>query len=329
MSAKILRPIQGVILLLALCLVGCKSEPGSATAFEERSEVVVPPFNRDSALQYVRQQVSFGPRYVGSEGHTVALEWMAAKLESSGAALVRQDFVANLYTGEDLPATNLIASYNSEHKRRIVLAAHWDTRHIAEKDPDPGLRDDPILGADDGASGTAVLLEIARVLGSHQIDLGVDLVFFDAEDYGENGGADDTWCLGSQHWARNLKGVTRPQYGVLLDMVGSKGAVFRKEGVSLHFARQVVDKVWSLAQSMGYGHYFSDESLQPITDDHLFVNQISGIPMIDIIYQTSQGSFGAYHHTHADDLSIIDKNTMGAVGQVMVALLFHESAGSL
>ncbi len=336
MDQKLRRPHRiprGMFIVLAFLLliglVGCKSDPNSSAPGTPTVEVQVPAFNRDSAFYYVEQQVSFGPRYVGSEGHQAALEWKVNKLESWGVDVIRQEFEANLYTGEKPTATNIIAVFNPDQKRRIVLAAHWDTRHIAEKDPDPEKRDDPILGADDGATGTAALLEIARVLSNYPVEIGVDLVFFDAEDHGQNGGADDTWCLGSQHWARNLHGLAKPQYGVLLDMIGSKGAVFRKEGASLHYARNIVDKVWNLAHSMGYSHLFSNESLPPITDDHLFVNQIAGIPMIDIIYQTSQGRFGAFHHTHDDNLSIIDKNTMGAVGQVMLALLFHESAGSI
>ncbi|MDH3247069.1 MAG: M28 family peptidase, partial [Saprospiraceae bacterium] len=179
MDQKLRRPHRiprGMFIVLAFLLliglVGCKSDPNSSAPGTPTVEVQVPAFNRDSAFHYVEQQVSFGPRYVGSEGHQAALEWKVNKLENWGVQVIRQEFEANLYTGEKPTATNIIAVFNPDQKRRIVLAAHWDTRHIAEKDPDPEKRDDPILGADDGATGTAALLEIARVLSNHPVEIG-------------------------------------------------------------------------------------------------------------------------------------------------------------
>jgi hypothetical protein len=327
MSSKIFFALLfwGTILMWS-----CKSDnsSGGSSAQKPAPTITVPAFNRDSAFAYVQRQVEFGPRNLGSNGHAACKEWIVSKLNEFGAEVSEQNFTAELYTGESFPATNILAYINPSQERRIVLAAHWDTRHIAEKDPDSARKDKPILGADDGASGVAVLLELARTLQANPIDLGVDLVFFDAEDHGDNNGQSDTWCLGSQYWARNLSANRRPQYGILLDMVGSKGATFPKEAISINFANSTVEKVWSLASSMGYGHYFVNTKVAGLTDDHLFVNRLAGLPMIDIINHTGSG-FGHYHHTQGDDMDVIDRSTLRVVGQVMTALLYQESVQAL
>ncbi|MBK8502094.1 MAG: M28 family peptidase [Saprospiraceae bacterium] len=317
-----------VIFFVASCRSDKPNSSGSDVTTEMPKSVTVPSFDRDSALAYVRTQVEFGPRNLGGAGHEACKNWIISKLNQFGTEVSEQKFKADLYTGESFPATNIIAKINPGHAHRILLAAHWDSRHIAEKDPDDELKKRPILGADDGASGVGVLLEIARTIQNSPPDLGVDLVFFDAEDHGDNDGQSDTWCLGSQYWARNLHANNRPQYGILLDMVGSKGATFPKEGISVTYANGVVEKVWNLAKSMGYGHYFTDTRINQIVDDHLFVNQLAGLPMIDIINHTGR-SFGAYHHTHDDDMDVIDRNTLRAVGQVITALLYKESVGAI
>jgi len=263
---------------------------------------------------------------MGSPGHEMCKTWITNTLQRFGLVVEEQTFTAKLYDGSSHPATNIIARSNPGSNNRIVLAAHWDTRQLAEKDTDPDRRDDPILGADDGGSGVAVLLELARVLQLNPIDLGIDFVFFDAEDAGATGGGrDETWCLGSQHWSKNLSNP-KPRYGILLDMVGAKNASFPKEGFSLYYAPQLVENIWKLAQSMGYGHYFVNNQVNGLTDDHRFVNEIANLPMIDII-NYAQNSFGTYHHTHDDNMDIIDKRTLGVVGQVVLAYLFRENAG--
>jgi Zn-dependent M28 family amino/carboxypeptidase len=272
--------------------------------------------------------VDFGPRNPKGAGHEACKNWLAEKLQAFDLDVQMQSFSADLPDGTTYNATNIIGRYRQELPRRILLCAHWDTRFKAEKDPNPADRDTPILGADDGASGVGVILELARTIQSQPLDMGVDIVFFDAEDQGLNGGENESWCQGSQYWSNNLPAGQRPMYGVLLDMVGAKGATFPKEGVSMHYAPHVVEKVWNLGQSMGYGHYFVQDKVAAITDDHLFINQITGIPTIDIINYPN-GRFGHYHHTQADDMSVIDRNTLRAVGQVMLAMLYQESVQAL
>jgi glutaminyl-peptide cyclotransferase len=331
-------------LLLTTLLASCGSDPAPTKAVPEAPQktYAVPKFDRDSAYQFVAQQLAFGPRVPNSEGHQECRDWLIAQFERFGATVIAQDFQAEAYTGEMLNGTNIIAQYNPKARKRILLAAHWDSRHIADSPLSTERQKEPILGADDGGSGVAVLLEIARQLHANPIDMGVDLVLFDLEDYGESreqyaNAAEQqasvmTWALGSQHWAANLHvGNYRPKYGILLDMVGAEGARFPKEEWSMRFAPQVVNKVWKLAANMGYGSYFADTKSGGVTDDHYFVNTIAGIPMIDVINlppNSENKGFGSHWHTQNDNLDVINARTLRAVGQVMLAVIYREASGS-
>ncbi len=335
MKTIIIRSFYFILFLLpfAACQNDGASAPKAESAEEKapKKQVQVPAFNRDSAYAYIEKQLSFGPRVPNTEEHLACKAWLSGKLAAFGAEVIEQDFVATAYTGEKLQSTNIIGQYNVDNPRRILLAAHWDTRPFADSPLSQERKEEPILGADDGASGVGVLLEIARQLQSNPIDLGVDIIFFDAEDYGESQSR-DSWALGSQYWSRNIhRSGYRPEYGILLDMVGSRGARFAQEYYSVNFAPKVVRKVWRLANNMGYGNYFVNEQGGNITDDHFFVNTIAQIPMINIINQPidSETGFGSYWHTHDDDIDIIHKNTLRAVGQVVLAVLYREEAGTI
>ncbi len=328
-------PVLSVIALLLLT-AACQSDPKPQnkpdTPPVKKERTKVPRFNRDSAYNFVARQVAFGPRVPNTPAHRQCKDWMADQLRAFGAEVMLQDFKARAYTGTVLEATNVIGRFNPAHPKRVVLAAHWDSRHVADYDPDESKQDQPILGADDGGSGVGVLLEVARLLGQNPIDLGVDIVLFDAEDHGEGQGEDHTtWCLGAQHWAKNPHvGDYKAQFGILLDMVGAKGARFTKEEVSMNYAPNVMNKVWKLAQNMGYGNYFVDDPMRAVIDDHLFVNQLARIPMIDIINRpaNTQTGFVAHWHTHRDNMDVIHKGTLRAVGQTVLAVLYRYSDGS-
>jgi Zn-dependent M28 family amino/carboxypeptidase len=337
---RISRSIGLLTLLLissVFLYVSCKRdkpEDGPQQAPVKHEPAKIPAFNAERAYEDIAKQLSFGPRVLGSEGHAACQAWLVEQFKATGAKVIEQTFIANVYTGAKFPAANIIAQFNPEISDRIVLTAHWDTRHVADSPLSDERQEEPILGADDAGSGVAVLLEIARLIQANPVGIGVDIVLFDAEDYGQSGGGDgsaNTYALGSQHWARNPHGPYKPRYGILLDMVGAKGAQFPIEGFSYKYAKDIVEKVWGLAIRMGKGNYFLNQGGGAITDDHYFVNTIANIPMIDIINLPSDGehSFGAHWHTHDDNLDIIDKNTLRAVGQVVTAVVYKEDAGEL
>ena len=327
-----------LVFLFVLITAACRNDSAplsedpapAAPPATPRDAKPVPKFNRDSAYAYVEQQVNFGPRVVNTDAHRQTRAWLIEKLEAFGAEVIEQDFEARAFDGTNLSSTNIIGRYAPELEDRILLAAHWDTRPFA----DSKLEDDPnaiVNGADDGASGVGVLLEVARQLGLSTPDIGVDIVLLDAEDYGQpDGGNTNSWALGAQYYAKNLP-TPRPRFGILLDMVGARDARFAVEGYSEKYAKDVVRKVWQLGDQMGYGSYYVNERGGAITDDHYFINTIAGIPTINIINLPSgaEGRFVDHWHTGDDNLDVIDKRTLRAVGQVVLAVVFREAAGTL
>lgn len=323
---------------LLLSLLGCNSDPKDAGKPEsgdaDLQPVAVPKFERDSAFDFVAKQVAFGPRVPNSDAQKRCKDWFVAKFTAYGLKVTEQPFTATAYTGKKVNGINIIAQYNPSATKRIFIASHWDSRPMADSPLETERKNEPILGADDGASGVGVILEIARALQADPpANLGVDFVLYDAEDYGDDSDVNpnpNSWCLGSQHWSRNLvpSGYS-PKYGILLDMVGAKNVKFTKEGVSMNFAPTVMNKVWKTGQNLGYTNYFSEEKSGPVTDDHYFVNTIAHIPMIDIIGKSgeTQTGFGAHWHTHNDDMDIIDVKALRAVGQTLLEVIYQEAAG--
>lgn len=290
----------------------------------------MPSFNSDSAYAFVQKQVAFGPRVPNTPAHKNCAAWFASEFKRYGLNVIEQPYKAVHYTGTTFNAVNIIAEYKPESPKRILIAAHWDSRFQADKDATNKTK--PIDGADDGASGVGVLLEIARTLQAHPVDVGVDLLLFDVEDQGDDGGESETWCLGSQYWSKNLHHPSyMPYSAILLDMVGGKDARFMKEGVSMQVAPQTVEKIWNLASSLGYGNYFNSNPRSGITDDHVFVVKNARIPMVDIISTPNEGDdpFPLHHHRHSDNMSAIDKNTLQAVGQTMTAFIYQTYNGVL
>ncbi len=324
---------MGLALLLVLSGVASCSQDSSTGNGSEQVEqpgtVPVPGFDRDSAFQFVERQLAFGPRVPGTDAHRETADWLAATLERFGAEVIRQEFTARAHWGETLSGVNIIGQFNPGAGKRVVLAAHWDTRYSADSPLAEDTAEEGVPGADDGASGVSVLLEIARQLSLNPIDMGVDIVFFDLEDQGKSGGSTtDSWGLGSQYWSKNLhRNPYRPEYGILLDMVGARNARFAREHWSVYFAEDLVNKVWDLAAKMGYGNYFEPVDGGGVIDDHYFVNTEANIPMIDIINRPpeSETGFGDHWHTLDDDIDVIDKRTLGAVGQVVLAVVYREN----
>ncbi len=320
---------------LSMLIFSC-GENKEKTQAPPAAEVVVntPKFEADSAYAFIAKQVAFGPRVPNTAPHRATGEWLVGKLESYGATVIEQKFAADAYTGETLQLTNIIGSFFPQAKKRIILAAHWDTRHIADKEEDPTKKKQPIDGANDGASGVAVILEIVRLMAAdpNRPDIGIDVIFFDGEDYGApedeivTGDAGEIWwCLGSQYWSKNLhQAGYSAYYGILLDMVGGKDARFYQDEISVYFARNIVNKVWKNAASLGYGYTFPMERSAEIIDDHVFVNRDAGIPMIDIIDFSLQDGFPDHHHKLSDNLEAIDKTVLRQVGETVLRTLYQE-----
>lgn len=325
----------GVSLLALLMLASCKPEPKPTPKAGPKkpapARIKIPKFSGDTAYALIEKQLSFGTRVPGSTGHQAQKAWMVDFLKAKGAKVYEQDFYADFMGKTGVKATNIVAEFNPEKKERFLLAAHWDTRLIAEKDKNEDLKDKPIMGADDGASGVAILMEIARILEEHPIDVGIDLLFFDAEDNGDAQGDYRTWCLGSQHWGKQQH---RSDYnavgGILLDLVGAKDNIYNYDDQSQKYAPKLQKAVWQLARGMGNTDLFQ-ETVVPVIDDHIFVNMYAGIPMIDIIGTPQAGGtsiFGPHHHTHDDDIDVISQRTLKKTGQVVTAVIYKFSEGS-
>ena len=243
-----------------------------------------------------------------------------------------QKAVVEAFNGDKLPITNIFARYNPEAPNRVLLVAHWDTRPWANMERSEEARSKPVPGANDGASGVGVLLEIARNLGMKAPECGVDILFDDAEDYGDTNGFsnnDRTWCLGTQYWVDHMpyNSINRPAYGILLDMVGGMGARFHREHFSNNNAKRPTVKVWAEAKALGFNDVFVNKVGGAVVDDHIFLTE-AGIPTTDIIENMNDvtGDFPPTWHTLDDDMQHISLRPLEAVGKTVLNVLYKEPA---
>lgn len=301
---------------------GQNTVSGSDTLQVEKPKVTA-TFNEDSAYWYVKQQVDFGPRMPGSKGYNQCYKFLVTHFKQLADTLYLQSSTAQTYDKKTIPVQNIIASFNPKAERRILLCAHWDTRPFADQDDVD--QDKPILGANDGASGVGVLMEVAAQLRKKPLDIGIDIILFDAEDWGDNSGqVENSFCLGSQYWGNNLHVPHyKADFGILLDMVGAPNALFGYEGYSLAQASTYLSLVWNTAAENGYGNYFKSFDRGAVTDDHVYVMKATRIPMIDIIDTdpSTSSHFGKYWHTHDDNMNAIDKKTLKAVGHTLMTVI--------
>ncbi len=335
-------PILPVILIPTVILLGScnNANRNQNTGNEEKQSQVeplkVPPFNADSAYGYVKAQVDFGPRVCNSVAHEKCADFLVKKLKEFCPEVMVQKGQVKAFNGTMLNIKNLIASYNPATNNRIFLCSHWDSRPFADHDPDVKKHKTPIDGANDGASGVGILLEIARQLSLSKPAIGVDIIFLDAEDYGppddrqRNEDTGEWWGLGSQFWAKTPHKLNYfAKYGILLDMVGAPNATFLQEEFSMKYAPAIVRNVWNIAGKLGYSDYFIYENGGAINDDHLYINMILNIPTIDIIHlinnrNTGRTDFYRTWHTTGDNLNSIDKTTLDVVGKTLMAVIASE-----
>ena len=321
-----------LIIAIAVVTMSCGKQVKHVSA--ER-----PAFSGDSAYAFVEKQLAFGPRVPNSKGHTDCAVWLIQELRRHGAEVELQKGTLLDYAGRPQQIINIIGHFYATDSSNLSLApvllcAHYDTRAWCDEEPLYEDRAYNVPGANDGASGVAVLLEVARQIGLKDArKQPVDIIFFDCEDQGTphtytGKQREDTWCLGSQLFAKNYtelygaNAVPVYRYGILLDMVGAPDAVFPREMYSLQYAQNDVEMIWRRAHALGYGRYFVDKASFPITDDHYYLN-LAGIPCVDIIHYDSNNAagFASWWHTRQDDIQNVDKTTLQAVGEVVLSVL--------
>lgn len=323
-----------ILLVCALLLAGCRSTPKTETA-----AVTDVAFNGDSAYAYVAGQVAFGPRVSGSDAHHDCVQYIGNTLERLGAKVEIQTGEVQRYDGQWQHVANICAhmSADSAYSARpaILLCSHYDSRPWADQEEEYSQRATPIPGANDGASGVGVLMEVARqwqLLKERKCP--VDIVLFDCEDMGTPAfytgqQREHTWCLGAQLWSKMYTQTAKSQeyaFGILLDMVGDPNATFPREYYSEQYAGKYVERVWRTAEQLGFAHRFVSSKAYPITDDHYYVNAIAKIPCVDIIHYVpgSETGFAWWWHTQKDDMSNISPNTLQEVGKVIMAVISNQ-----
>jgi hypothetical protein len=324
--------MKNLVFIGIILFFGCAGKPNlQMPATSAQTKPSVPAFNADSAYAYTAAQVAFGPRVPATVAHQRCGDYFVAAMKRFGATITQQEATVKTYSGRSIPLRNIIASFQPDRQTRVLLCAHWDSRPFADRDANPQKQHQAIEGANDGAGACGVLLEIARQISLQTPDVGVDIIFFDAEDWGQptfdaHRYGDSGYCLGSKYWASHPHVPNyHAQYGILLDMVSARGARFFKEQSSLYYANHIVKKVWETAQTLGYGDYFVNQTGIGCDDDHIPINQIRKIPCIDIIQNDPNApkGFGDYWHTSGDTLDEVSRETMKAVGQTLLQIIYN------
>ncbi len=330
---KKLLPFLSLALLLTACGGDNKAPTPASTSAVDYSQVAIPAFNADSAYQYVADQVAFGFRTPNTRAQSQCANYLARQMRRWCDTVIVQDFPATLWDGTTVRGKNIIASIEAPAEKatgkRLLLAAHWDSRMWADHDPDEANHRKPILGANDGASGVGVLMEMARVIAAQRPTVSIDFIFFDVEDQGCPEWADnyveDSWCKGSQYWSLNPHvPYYTAVYGVLLDMVGTEQPRYTKEEISRQFAGNIMNKMWTAAAALGHDKIFENTNTDPILDDHYYVNHLAGIPMIDVVQNTAGINFFQYWHTVNDNLNHIDRNTLRITAEVILKTIYGD-----
>jgi Zn-dependent M28 family amino/carboxypeptidase len=307
--------------LAVMTACGATSDKPAAAAVRSSNE-----FNADSAMSYIRQQLAFGPRVPGTEPARKTGDWIVAHLRATADTVLEQRWTHTLANGKPLPMRNIFARFKPAAKERILYVTHWDTRPVADMEIDPAKQGLPIPGANDGASGVALLLGVADALKKLPPNVGVDLLFVDGEDWGTFTPDVDV-LIGSSYFAQHLPNAGyQPLFGVLWDMIGDADLNIYQEVNSAQAAPEVVQKVWGMAKDLGYEKYFIPEAKEPITDDHvpLIKAGLRVIDVIDIDYGPRDASgrvTESYHHTLQDTIDKVSAKSLKIVGDVAVALL--------
>ncbi len=324
---------QVAVMMLLPAIISCNGQTRKSAESDTISMSPAPEFIADSAMAFINKQCSFGPRVPGSVSHQQCGDWISATFKRLNCEVIELTTTVKGYDGSDIPCRNIQARFNPDATDRILITAHWDSRAWADNDLNKAAHHTPVMAANDGASGVAVMLEMARVISQTGLSYGIDFVCFDVEDQGtpswvEDAGDEDFWCLGSKYWAQQAYNIGyHARYGINLDMVGGRGGRFAIEGFSRRYGGTLVDMLWHIAHQIGYGEYFPLREAGYVTDDHLPINTIAHIPAIDIIPNTDneRSSFGPTWHTSEDTPENIDPEVMKAVGQSVLQLIYNDN----
>jgi glutaminyl-peptide cyclotransferase len=314
------RPVHLSLALgiaLALLGAGCTNDEGNG----QIARVNVPAFDADSAHALLRRQVEFGPRVPGTPGHAAQLQWMVEHLRERADTVIVQSFDQPIDGHEPIRLHNVFARFAPENSTRVLLVAHWDTRPVSDQEEDEARQRLPVPGANDGASGVAVLLALADMFAAQPPPIGVDILLTDGEDFATRPGDYENMYLGAKYFAANQPPGYAPLYAILVDLVGDTNPRFEMEGYSLQYAPEVVQRVWRMAEGIGYGHIFVRTTGMSIMDDHVPLNQ-GGIRTIDII-DMDYGPNNAFWHTQNDVVENTSPRGLGAVGEVIAALVYR------
>jgi hypothetical protein len=319
-----------MIVSLLFVISACKNENKTQNDESLNKGIIPkepPAFNDARAWKYLTDQVDFGPRNPNSTAHANCLQYFNKLLLESTTSVTLQSWVDEGYDGEKLNLTNVIASFNPESTTRILLCAHWDSRPRAERETDPKKKKLPIPGANDGASGVAILLELAKLMKEVSPSVGVDIVLLDGEDYGREGDL-SKYFLGSRYFGKNKPANYYPVYGILLDLVGDKNMKLPKEAYSSQrFYPMLVDHIWNLAKSKGYNQ-FDFTNGGGVEDDHVILNDygIQCIDLIDIdlVGNDTKDQNRNYWHSLRDTPDRCSKESLKAVGEVLLELIYKK-----
>tara|TARA_Y100001001_G_scaffold163540_1_gene192764 strand:+ start:254 stop:1168 length:915 start_codon:yes stop_codon:yes gene_type:complete len=282
----------------------------------------IPVFNGNAAFTHLVAQCDFGPRNPGSVGHQKALDYFLNVLTTLADTVSTQSFTEIMpRSKQKVEMHNIIAQFNPKAKKQIMISAHWDTRPWGDRSLSIMRKDQPILGANDGASGVAILLELAKVLHDNPQKIGVNLVLFDAEDFGSSG---DSWsyCKGSQYFAKNLP-ITLPEYAINLDMVGDANLEIYIERISYKQNPSLVLELWGLAEELKLSG-FKKMAYHSIFDDHVPLYELAGIPAVDIIDFDYPDEKTNYHHTYNDIVENCSPESLRQVGTLMVHHIYNQ-----
>lgn len=308
---RVLPPVAAALVALTVACGG--SEAADRTA--EARVPVTTEFDGAKAMEYVNTQLAFGPRVPGSAAHRAMGDWLVTELRKRADTVIVQTWTHTTADGRRLPMRNVLARFAPSASRRVLYLAHWDSRPGSEKATDPARRALPVPGANDGASGVAILLGVADALAERPAAVGVDLLFVDGEDWGDFDTNTDV-LIGSRYFATHLPSPGyMPEFGVLFDMVGHVGARFQYESHSLRAAPEVVQRVWTTAARLGHAASFPNREYGAITDDHVPLIEV-GMKVIDVIDLEY-----AWHHTPEDTADKLAQSTLQMVGDVAVTVL--------